>query len=155
MPCLRIIGNISTGNEGQTEVLLRLDVLRLLEGLLDHEKTMIRRECCWTISNICAGSKRQILQVHLHPSMLFRLSVLLVEDSCDVKREICYIFGNMCHMGDVKLVYSTLVNLKIVEHVLAIITADDQEIKMLEVALTALFDFLGLGERVQQPNPFL
>jgi importin subunit alpha-6/7 len=114
VPCLRVIGNISTGNEGQTEVLLRLDVLKLIEGLLEHEKKSIRREACWILSNICAGSKRQIAQVLARPTLLYRVALLFTSDHNDVKKEVCYVFANMCHLGDVKAVYAVVLELKVI-----------------------------------------
>lgn len=56
VPALRVIGNISTGNEAQTDELLNNHVLSLLRRLLHHQKRSIRREACWTLSNICAGT---------------------------------------------------------------------------------------------------
>lgn len=43
VPGLRIVGNISTGNDSQAEILLRNGLLDLLEGLMDHKRNNTRR----------------------------------------------------------------------------------------------------------------
>jgi importin subunit alpha-1 len=59
-PVLRVIGNIVTGDDVQTQTILNLDVLKDLLKLLDHNKESIVKETCWTVSNITAGTKFQI-----------------------------------------------------------------------------------------------
>ena len=59
-PVLRIIGNIATGDDVQTQSILNLDVLKPLKFLLDNPQEVIRKEVCWTISNITAGNVYQI-----------------------------------------------------------------------------------------------
>ena len=66
-PALRVIGNIVTGNDVQTQSMLDLDVLKHLKVLLSSPKETIRKEACWTISNITAGNVSQI-QVLKHVS---------------------------------------------------------------------------------------
>jgi hypothetical protein len=154
VPALRIVGNISAGNEGQTETLLRNDVLRLLEGLLDHKKKNVRKESCWSLSNICAGSKRQVAQLLARPSIFYRVASMLVSDANSIKIEACYVFANMSHMGDPKAVYTVLTELKVLDNLLHIISQDEDQ-RLLEVGLQALYDLLALAERVAQPNPFV
>lgn len=59
-PALRTIGNIVTGDDIQTQVVLNCNVLATLQGLLGSPKDSIRKEACWTISNITAGTTAQI-----------------------------------------------------------------------------------------------
>lgn len=65
-PALRSIGNIVTGDDLQTQVVLNCNILTNLLQLLKHPKETIRKETCWTISNITAGNKDQI-QVRTGP----------------------------------------------------------------------------------------
>lgn len=44
----------------QTQVVLNCSVLPCLLSLLGSPKETIRKEACWTISNITAGNKNQI-----------------------------------------------------------------------------------------------
>ncbi len=58
MPALRTVGNIVTGNDLQTQVIINCRALDCLYNLLitNHKKS-IKKEACWTISNITAGTK--------------------------------------------------------------------------------------------------
>jgi importin subunit alpha-1 len=81
-PALRTIGNIVTGDDLQTQVVINrgeehrnflscpLNIDCLLVGglvgllaLLSNDKKGIVKEACWTISNITAGNPEQIEQV--------------------------------------------------------------------------------------------
>lgn len=57
---LRAVGNIVTGDDLQTQVILNCSALPCLLGLLGSQKESIRKEACWTISNITAGNREQI-----------------------------------------------------------------------------------------------
>jgi importin subunit alpha-6/7 len=61
VPALRTVGNIVTGDDMQTQVIINCDALSCLLALLQtsHKKS-IKKEACWTISNITAGTKEQI-----------------------------------------------------------------------------------------------
>lgn len=60
IPSLRILGNLVTGDDKQTNFILEHGILRKLIILLCHEKKPVRREACWTLSNITAGNANQI-----------------------------------------------------------------------------------------------
>lgn len=57
---LRALGNIVTGDDIQTQVVINCAVLPCLLQLLNSSKEAIRKEACWTISNITAGNRAQI-----------------------------------------------------------------------------------------------
>ena len=57
---LRAVGNIVTGDDIQTQVILNSSALPCLFHLLSSTKESIRKEACWTISNITAGNRNQI-----------------------------------------------------------------------------------------------
>ena len=58
---LRAVGNIVTGDDVQTQLVLSCSVLPCLLHLLGTNlKESIRKEVCWTISNITAGNRQQI-----------------------------------------------------------------------------------------------
>lgn len=68
---LRAVGNIVTGDDMQTQVILNCSVLPCLLELLVSTKETIRKEACWTISNITAGNRHQI-QVSVQRSSLVK-----------------------------------------------------------------------------------
>lgn len=79
VPALRTVGNIVTGNDMQTQVVINCSALTCLLNLLtaNHKKS-IKKEACWTISNITAGTKEQIqavIESQLVPPLVHLLSV--------------------------------------------------------------------------------
>jgi hypothetical protein len=54
-PALRTVGNIVTGDDTQTAIVMGNQVLPRLMALLCDQKKGIRKEACWTVSNITAG----------------------------------------------------------------------------------------------------
>lgn len=59
-PALRAVGNIVTGDDIQTQVILNCSALPCLLHLLSSPKESIKKEACWTVSNITAGNRAQI-----------------------------------------------------------------------------------------------
>lgn len=57
---LRAVGNIVTGDDVQTQIVLNCQALPCLLHLLSAAKESVRKEACWTISNITAGNRIQI-----------------------------------------------------------------------------------------------
>ena len=57
---LRAVGNIATGDDFQTQVILGCNALPCLRHLLNSQKESIKKEACWTVSNITAGNQAQI-----------------------------------------------------------------------------------------------
>jgi hypothetical protein len=62
-PALRSVGNIVTGDDLQTQIVISSGALPALLSLLSSPKEGIRKEACWTISNVTAGSPQQIQSV--------------------------------------------------------------------------------------------
>jgi len=54
-PALRTVGNIVTGDDSQTQFIINLNALPALLWMLDNSKKNIRKEACWTLSNVTAG----------------------------------------------------------------------------------------------------
>lgn len=57
---LRAVGNIVTGNDAQTQAVLNCAPLSNLHTLLLAPVETLRKEACWTLSNITAGNATQI-----------------------------------------------------------------------------------------------
>lgn len=60
---LRAVGNIVTGDDPQTQLILNCNALPCILHLLSSPKETIRKEACWTVSNIAAGNREQIQAV--------------------------------------------------------------------------------------------
>lgn len=53
------MGNIITGNAKQTQQVIEHGALNILKTYLTHEKVYVRKEACWILSNIAAGTQYQ------------------------------------------------------------------------------------------------
>ena len=73
---LGVVGNIVTGDDAQTQVIVDCNALECLLKLLNSPKESIRKEACWTISNIAAGNTDQI-QVVNEMRILIKFSLSL------------------------------------------------------------------------------
>ena len=60
VPILRIFGNLVTGTDEQTDSVIESGCIDRFFEVLKHEKKPVRREVCWTLSNITAGNSEQI-----------------------------------------------------------------------------------------------
>lgn len=60
VPCLRTLGNVVTGNDDQTQIVIESGALDALNELIYSKKKTVRKEVCWSLSNITAGSVEQI-----------------------------------------------------------------------------------------------
>lgn len=102
MPILRIIGNIITGTDEQTNILTTYNNNALLPYLYEiyykydelYKLARIRKEICWILSNIAAGPKE-------HGDLLinYKMHILLVDSlqntEVHVKNESCHAILNL------------------------------------------------------------
>lgn len=57
-PALRVVGNIVTGTDDQTQAVVDAQAaLQVFPRLLSHTKSTIKKEAAWAISNIVAGNQ--------------------------------------------------------------------------------------------------
>ena len=54
--CLRTVGNILTGNDEETQMAIDAGALDVMGRLIGHTKKAVRKEVCWSISNVTAGN---------------------------------------------------------------------------------------------------
>uniref|UniRef100_A0A2R8ZWG3 IBB domain-containing protein n=1 Tax=Pan paniscus TaxID=9597 RepID=A0A2R8ZWG3_PANPA len=80
-PALRAIGNIVTGTDEQTQVVIDAEALAVFPSLLTNPKTNTWKEAMWTMSNITAGRQDQIQQVVNHGLVLFLANVLNTKEA--------------------------------------------------------------------------
>ena len=75
------------------------------------------------------------------------LAEKLLFDEYDVRREICFIFSNVCHLGELSEVFRVIEEyhmLDILAHLLQI----EEDHKILEASLRCLYDFLAIGAKI-------
>ncbi|CAN4110939.1 unnamed protein product [Withania somnifera] len=99
IPALRTTGNIVTGDDAQTQYVIDNQVLPCLYQLLtQNHKKSIKKEACWTISNITAGNKAQI-QAVIEANIILPLVHLLQNAEFDIKKEAAWAISNATSGG--------------------------------------------------------
>jgi len=73
---LRILGNIASGSDSQTQIVIDNNVLPCLLNLLSSTNEAILNYACWTIANITAGTVEQI-QAVIDASIIQKLIPML------------------------------------------------------------------------------
>ncbi|CAJ1451479.1 unnamed protein product, partial [Effrenium voratum] len=92
-PALRTVGNIVTGDDLQTDAVLACLPFGAIRQLLASPKMKIRKECCWLLSNICAGTLAQVSQVL--EAGLFDILVTMAHDAeYSVRKEVAFAIAN-------------------------------------------------------------
>lgn len=99
IPALRTVGNIVTGDDVQTQCVINHQALPCLLSLLtQNHKKSIKKEACWTISNITAGNKDQI-QAVIAAGIIGPLVHLLQTAEFDIKKEASWAISNATSGG--------------------------------------------------------
>jgi len=140
-PALRTVGNIVTGDDLQTQVILNCSALPCLRSLLSHPKKSIRKETCWTISNITAGNVRQIGLVK-DANIIPSLVDILRRAEFDIKKEAAWAISNAtCGGSEDQIRY--LVQQAVTDPLCQLFKAPDPKIIM--VALEGIENILRVG----------
>lgn len=95
---LRAVGNIVTGDDVQTQVVLNSGALPHILHLLSSEKESIRKEASWTVSNITAGNRQQIqavIEANIFPVLIH----ILRNDEFKTRKEAAWSITNATSSG--------------------------------------------------------
>jgi hypothetical protein len=157
IPILRTLGNIVTGNETQTNLVLGVsNVITKLFKLLNHEKKAVRRETCWTLSNITAGTAEQIEYVISNPSHISHLIAIATSDTTEVKREAAWVLSNATNHGVPDQLLKML-QCGLLDCFTTLLDSEDS--KTVIVVLEGLNNILNCGAQIaiqhRSENPFL
>ena len=87
VPALRVTGNVISGTERHTQAALDAGALHFITPLLTHPKRNVRREACWTISNVAAGTQPQISAMMAAPGLTAAVLQQLKSSEWNVKKE--------------------------------------------------------------------
>lgn len=143
-PALRSVGNIVTGDDIQTQVIINCGALPALLSLLSSSKDGIRKEACWTISNITAGNSTQIENV-INAMIIPPLIHLLSNGDFKTRKEACWAISNATSGGLQKpeqIRY--LVEQGAIKPLCDLLACPDN--KIIQVALDGLENILKIGE---------
>ena len=104
-PALRVIGNIVTGDENQTQTVLQCPLaLPLLKKLLSHQNKAVRKESLWALSNMTAGTQPQI-QAVIDSGVLSEFDALFQMEESEISKEILTVLSNASDGGTIKQVW--------------------------------------------------
>jgi hypothetical protein len=142
MTCLRIIGNIATGDANQTQLLIDLNILNYFKKTIVHEKKIIRKETSWIISNIAAGTQKQI-EALISQDFLPILIECIKHDEIEVKKECIWGICNLTSVANVGM-KEKILKQGILEIIFECLEMDEP--KVLAVCLEALSNLLLYGK---------
>eukprot|EP00052_Salpingoeca_macrocollata_P025503 m.232363 g.232363 ORF g.232363 m.232363 type:complete len:509 (+) comp22440_c3_seq1:167-1693(+) len=97
--CLRALGNLLSGNAEETLAVVEAGILPIFKPLLQSEKSSIRKEVCWSISNIVSDGPMMIEQV-IQADLLQLLINTCTQDSPDVQKEGIFVICNIFSEGN-------------------------------------------------------
>lgn len=143
-PALRAVGNIVTGDDMQTQVMINSGLLPALAPLLNSPRETIRKEACWTVLNITAGNTEQI-QAVIDNNLIPQTIRLLATGDYKTKKEACWAILNTLVGGLVKPEQIRYLVLQgCIKPLCDLLTIADAQI--VEVTLDALENILKMGE---------
>ena len=143
VPALRTVGNIVSGDDMQTQVVLNCGALPALLQLLQSSKHKIRKEACWTISNITAGVASQIRDV-LDANLIPPLIHLLSTAEFDIRKEAAWAISNATEGASPEHM-RYMVGQGCIPPLCALLNSSDDRI--IFIALEALANILRTGEK--------
>eukprot|EP01156_Anaeramoeba_ignava_P022702 Anaeramoba_ignava/c20959_g1_i4.p1 GENE.c20959_g1_i4~~c20959_g1_i4.p1 ORF type:complete len:484 (-),score=170.22 c20959_g1_i4:446-1897(-) len=91
-PALRTLGNIVSGDDSQTQLVLENGFLNAIPQLLRKRK-QIRKEACWNVSNITAGTPAQI-QMVIDANIIPIIVEILATDEKLIRQEAAWVICN-------------------------------------------------------------
>ena len=93
-PTLRLVGNIMTGNDAQTQEVIDLGVLPILVSLLDHPKKNVRKEACWSFSNVASGTPTQVQAIMDTPDLIPKVIAMMENTDTELQKEATWLIAN-------------------------------------------------------------
>lgn len=143
-PALRSVGNIVTGDDVQTQIIINNGALPALLHLLSSSKDGIRKEACWTLSNITAGNSTQIQSV-IDSGVIPPLIGLLSQGDFKTRKEACWAISNATSGGLQKPEHIRyLVKEGAIKPLCDLLACPDN--KIIQVALDGLENILKIGD---------
>lgn len=146
MPCLRILGGFVSKCAMTTQQVVDSGALDVFPNLLSHPHQAIRKEICWMISNIAAGTLLQ-LETLVRKGYLKILTKILKTEESAIKHEAVWAICNFSLVENRELIESIFLD-GIVETVCHIMKF--QQARFIAVALEALANLLKYGKTLFQ-----
>ena len=150
-PALRAIGNIATGTDAQTQCVLDAPgSLSAFAHLMTSNKEAIRKETCWTISNVTAGTTQQI-QAVIDANLIPPLINAMEHGGYRTRKEAAWAISNLA-AGGTKEHMMYLVNQGVISPLCKLLEFTDA--RLIKLVLDATLNILKNGIQNDGSNPF-
>ena len=123
--------------------MIELGLLKYLKKTIKDPLQPIRKETAWIISNVAAGTQKQIVAL-LNENFYDDLVQIIKNDSQDIVKEACWGICNLSSVGDKELMESML-NREYIEVLSSIIKSN--ELKLIAIGIEALENVLEFGNQ--------
>jgi hypothetical protein len=142
-PALRACGNIATGTDMQTMVLLHCGVLGPLQKVLQSAKKNLKKEALWLLSNVTAGTQEQ-LQMVIESGLMETVVSSSYDSTQEVRKEALWTLSNAA-MGANAAQKDSMTKMGAVQAI-AESLGKHHDINTVKCALDALAEYLKAGE---------
>lgn len=149
-PALRTVGNMICGNDKHTQAAIDAGALKHLVPLLVNSKRNIRREACWAVSNVAAGTAVQINSLMMQSGLMANVITQLRAGEWNVRKEAAWVVNNVASTGAPEHV-RTLVGLGVIEPLCAMLNSEDT--RTLCVVLDAIKVMLDVAVKLDAAGP--
>ena len=99
VPVLRVLGNVVLGTDAQAQAACDAGALEALRPLLSHARNSNKREAAWILSNIAAGTPRQLGAVMALPGLMASVVALLHNRDWHVRKEAVWVVLTVARFG--------------------------------------------------------
>lgn len=106
-PMLRFVGNLAAGNDYITQAVLDAGFMTYVPKFLVSKNNSTKQETCWILSNIMAGTTKQIDTV-IKANVLYTIIDLLENGKWEIKKECAYVIINLISSGTPEQIDSVL-----------------------------------------------
>eukprot|EP01016_Furgasonia_blochmanni_P013011 TRINITY_DN16564_c0_g1_i2.p1 TRINITY_DN16564_c0_g1~~TRINITY_DN16564_c0_g1_i2.p1 ORF type:complete len:298 (+),score=35.15 TRINITY_DN16564_c0_g1_i2:577-1470(+) len=101
-PALRGLGNIVTGDDSMTEAVVNQGCVEKVINLMKHSSKNVRKDACFLLSNVAAGTKAQIQRILECPEFFANVKHCIVNEGGEIKHEALWIVGNILAGGSIE-----------------------------------------------------
>jgi hypothetical protein len=135
-PALRAVGNLVTGDDDLTGKITAIKALfPALLQLLQSQKKGIKKEACWAVSNITAGTRTQVQSI-IDADIMYELVDVLENADFDVRKEAAHAVSNATSLRQPDQIRSLVLDAKVMRPIVELMTCDD--LRVVTVCLEAV-----------------
>jgi len=152
---LKIIGNLLSGLDHQTQVLIDAGVIEALACFLDSNKKQFRKIATWGLSNIMAGNHLQLDRVlnYRESAIIKKLFYIIDHDAVEIAKEAIICLANACSVATYEQI-DQLVRFDVVA-VFVRRLEENGDAKVMKMCLEALECILSEYRQNQNQNQFV